>query len=182
MTRKRITMPSGEALVPGQAIVINVKDRLYLDSQRPAAMNIIEGRAVRYVSLDDLHRIYTKYFAVPFSLQTQDLEKLKAWLKDLYAKYDEWLSTADLAKIDARKPLKEISKLILDTQRPQAEVFIKCQSAKQLDIYGLQVVMQDEFNPDYHLNLSDPEEPTKMLKELYRLYDERKEEELTIKG
>jgi len=172
MTKKTISMPQQPAFEAKQTIVIKAKDRLYLNSQRPMAEKAIAGLPFQGLFLNDLHRIHTAYFVPPFPLQAMNYEHIGIWLGDLYQHYDAWLITAPPPS-SVPEPLKEISKHVLDTQRPAAESFLKNLHSRTLDVYGLCAIMQDEFNPNYHYNSSDDEQPSKMIQELYKLYDER---------
>jgi len=71
---------------------IDSKDILYLESERPKVeMLLRSGSCNKPIFLNDLHRIYERYFVPGFTNPgTYEPERLNKMLEDLYARYDQY--------------------------------------------------------------------------------------------
>jgi len=72
---------------------IEAKDIAYLDGEREKVEMLLTQGFCKPLWLDDLHRIYEKYFVPGYTKPSvYEAARLNSMLQDLYKRYNAWLS------------------------------------------------------------------------------------------
>lgn len=151
-------------------------NKLFLDTNRHHLKTIAQG-TIRGLQLPAAERIMREEFRPDYPLFAHDyFEDIVAFMQALYKCYDQWLKdNPNWHPEVTRYGMREESISFLEAYRPALNDLVKQGSCRGgADVEGLLRVMLIEFNPAYQLNVDDPQQPGKMVQDIYKLFDERK--------
>jgi hypothetical protein len=112
-----------------------------------------------------------------YPLFAQDIfDDILKFLEALYKCYDQWLiDNPNWQPAVTRYSMREESISKLEAYRKLADdVLSNAGTVRGFDIDGLLRVMLLEFDSAYQLNYDDPDQPVKFVRDIYRMFDERK--------
>ena len=149
--------------------------KLWLDTNRHHLVSITQGH-LSGINIPTLERIMREEFRPDYPLFAHEVfDHVAEFVKALYVCYDQWLiDNPDWSPNVTRYGMREESISFLDAHEAAAKEMIHSGSARGFDIDGLLKVMLLEFNPAYQLNYDDPDQPGKMVRDVYSQYNGRK--------